>query len=110
MNAGQRQGLDRIRPPAERLARTPRGTAGEGSDGAGRAALFTHGRSHAGRGPASRLEVSCSRCGKTTAVDARTALRAALPLVLLAPWKPHPVFAVCPACGYRAWLRPRVRV
>ena len=54
------------------------------------------------------LRVTCDRCGETSSVDAGTALRSAIPLVLVAPWRSHPLFATCPACRRRSWLRPGV--
>lgn len=77
-------------------------------DPQGRAALFTGGDTAvraAKAGPENGLSVSCSRCGQTRAVDARTATRMAAPLFLIAPWKRFPIFAVCPSCGVRSWLR-----
>lgn len=80
-------------------------------DPEGRAALFT-GADEAVRtakaGPAEGFRVDCSRCRESTAIDGRTAARMAAPLFLVAPWKSHPVFAVCPACGIRSWLRVRL--
>lgn len=77
-------------------------------DPQGRAALFT-GADEAVRqaktGPENGFAVTCSRCQRTCGIDARTAARMAAPLFLLAPWKRHPIFAVCPSCGVRSWLR-----
>jgi hypothetical protein len=98
-------GFDRIKPPDEWSRRV------EPQDPEGRAALFTgvDEAVHAAKvGPPQGFRVHCSRCGETTGVDVRTALRMAVPLFLLAPWKDHPVFAVCPSCGARSWLRVRV--
>lgn len=103
--AGSR-GLDRIKPPEQRLLERPEGLRldGDEADPQGRAALYTAGvrRGQAAGG----VTVHCSRCDATSGLDVDTALRSALPLFLLAPWKDHPVFAVCPACGRRSWLRP----
>lgn len=80
-------------------------------DPEGRAALFTGVDAAVGAakvGPAEGFRVHCSRCDATSAVDGRTALRMAAPLFLVAPWRSHPVFAVCPGCGARSWLRVRV--
>ena len=99
-------GFDRIKAPDAWARRQP-----ESVDPQGRAALFTgadEAVSAAKAGPPEGFRVHCSRCEATTAVDSRTALRLAAPLFLLAPWKSHPVFAVCPACGARSWLRVRV--
>ena len=99
-------GFDRIKAPDAWARRQS-----EAVDPQGRAALFTgadEAVSSAKAGPAEGFRVHCSRCDSTTAVDSRTALRLAAPLFLLAPWKSHPVFAVCPTCGARSWLRVRV--
>lgn len=94
--------FDRIKTPDGWARREDR------PDPAGRAALFT-GPDEAVRsaraGPPDGLHVACSRCGSASVVDGRGALRMAVPLFLFAPWKSHPVFAVCPACGARSWLR-----
>lgn len=98
-------GFDRIKSPDAWSRREVSG------DPHGRAALFTGSEQavHTAKvGPADGFRVSCSRCGEATAVDGRTAVRMAAPLFLLAPWRSHPVFAVCPACGVRSWLRVRV--
>lgn len=97
--------FDRIRPPSERLLR--RGAEGErrgadaGSRAAGREALFSTGEP--GRDRAA-LAVRCSRCGQASGLDLLTAVRAVLPLALVAPWRRDPVFARCPACARRGWL------
>jgi hypothetical protein len=36
-------------------------------------------------------------------------MRAALPLMLVAPWRREPVFARCPACRRRSWLAIEAR-
>ena len=98
-------GFDRIKPPDAWSRREDAG------DPEGRAALFT-GSEQAVRaakvGPPHGFHVTCSRCAQTTAIDTRTALRMAAPLFLVAPWRSHPVFAVCPACNVRSWLRLQV--
>lgn len=98
-------GFDRIKRPDGWIRREAP------EDPEGRAALFT-GADAAVRaarvGPQDGFRVECSRCGSTHGVDARTAARMALPLFLVAPWKRHPVFAVCPACNVRSWLRVQV--
>ncbi|MGI8874237.1 MAG: hypothetical protein ACR2KP_07915 [Egibacteraceae bacterium] len=97
--------LDRIKAPQRRVQERSRGDRLEAPDAdqQGRAALFT---------PTQRrgapITVHCSRCKATSPVDAGTALRSTLPLFLVAPWRDHPVFAVCPACRRRSWLRPGV--
>lgn len=97
--------FDRIRPPRERLLR--RGDAdemagpGEDDPGEGREALFSAG--HRGDEPTG-VAVRCSRCDATSALDLRSAVKAALPLVLVAPWRREPLFARCPACDRRSWL------
>lgn len=95
--------FDRIKPPEERLLSR---RAGADADPDGRAALFTGapGRPATG-GALEGLAVRCSRCGAVSPLDARTALRAVLPLALVAPWRDHPVFAVCPSGRHRAWLK-----
>lgn len=92
-------GFERIPRPEQRLLRR-----GE-PDPSGRGALFTGGASRAPRQPPPALAVHCARCGATSPLDAATAVRSALPLFLVAPWRDHPVFAVCPAGRHRAWLR-----
>lgn len=97
--------FDRIRPPRDRLLQ--RGDAGELADpaaddrGGGRQALFSAG--HHGADPTG-VAVRCARCGATSPLDLRSALKAALPLVLVAPWRAEPLFARCPACDRRSWL------
>lgn len=102
--------FDRIKPPDQRLLERREGSRLEAddADASGRAALFS-----AGSRPASSftddralgLTAHCSRCGESTSLDVATALRSAFPLFLVAPWKQHSVFAVCPTCRRRAWLR-----
>lgn len=99
-------GFDRIKPPDGWSRRDP-----EAVDPEGRAALFTNAERAVRTtpaGPPDGLRVDCSRCGASTGIDGGTALRMAAPLFLVAPWKSHPVFAVCPSCGVRSWLRVRV--
>lgn len=100
-------GFDRIKPPEARLLHRREGSRVEPdeADPAGRATLFSAGPVPAGAPAAGGLALTCSRCGASSPLDAATALRSAFPLFLLAPWKRHPVFAVCPACRHRAWLR-----
>lgn len=56
----------------------------------------------------SALHVECGHCGVTCPLPFGHALRQAVPLVVLAPWKSHPVFATCPCGERRAWLKPSV--
>jgi hypothetical protein len=118
---GRDEGFDRIKPPDRRIMERPAGPRldSEDADADGRAALFTAGpardreraaKERAGRdaargGAAEGLAVHCSGCDATTPLDAGTALRAALPLFLVVPWRDHPIFAVCPSCDRRTWLR-----
>lgn len=99
--------FDRIKAPDQRLLERPEGARfdTDDTDPDGRAALFSHGHPPSG-GPGGPPSVHCSRCDETTPVDAGTALRSVVPLFLVAPWRDHPVFAVCPACRRRSWLRP----
>lgn len=97
-------GFDRIKPP-DGWAR--RHEAFEG-DPQGRGALFTGADEAVGAapaGPAGGFMVTCSSCEAVSSVDAQTLVRMAVPLFLVLPWRRHPVFAVCPACSTRAWLR-----
>lgn len=97
-------GFDRIKPPERRLLeRTD-------ADPDGREALYTaHGRARSGPFPAgTAVTVECERCGAVSRLEPKEALRALLPLALFAPWRNHPVFAICPAGRHRAWLRPRL--
>lgn len=100
-----KRGLDRIKPPEQRLQERPEGLRldGDEADPHGRAALYTGGGR---RSRTAGVTVHCSRCRVTSSLAAGTALRSAVPLFLLAPWKDHPVFALCPACRRRSWLRP----
>lgn len=98
-------GFDRIKTPDGWSRRHPSSV-----DPEGRAALFSDPQRAVRTtpaGPPDGFRVHCSRCGDTTGVDSRTALRMAAPLFLVAPWRSHPVFAVCPSCGVRSWLRVR---
>lgn len=100
------RGFDRIKPPERRLLERvegPRFDSGE-ADPEGRAALYTGGARRSKSDAV--ITVHCSRCEVASRLDPRTALRSAVPLFLVAPWKDHPVFAVCPACRRRSWLRP----
>lgn len=98
--------FDRIKTPEQRLLQRTEGYRLDDQDPdlQGRAALFTQGRRSSGPG----LTVVCSRCEAASAVDAGTALRSLLPAFLVAPWRDHPVFAVCPSCRRRTWLRPKL--
>lgn len=104
-------GFDRIKPPEQRMVQRRAGERLDDvtADPDGRAALFSAGGGPTGRSPegggALGLAVHCSRCDATTSLDAATAVRSALPLFLVLPWRDHPIFALCAACGHRAWLR-----
>jgi hypothetical protein len=98
-------GFDRIKPPDRRLLERPDSGGLDDADPAGRAALFSSAPGEAPAGGTLGLAVRCSRCGSVSSLDTRTALRAAFPLFLVAPWRRHPVFAVCPACRRRWWSR-----
>lgn len=87
-------GFDRIKPP-ELVTRPERPD--------GRSVLFAPPPTDAPALPP--LSVTCSRCAATSPLDGATAVRSALPLVLVAPWRTHPVFARCPSCARRSWLR-----
>ncbi len=56
----------------------------------------------------SPLHVECGHCGVTCPVPLGHALRKALPMMVVAPWRSHPVFATCPCGERRAWLKPSV--
>lgn len=96
------ESFDRIRPPQGRpyLGPVEGATKAEGS----REALFSVGGDRV-PGCAMGLALHCSRCQVTTPLDVGVALRAAIPVFLVAPWRDHPIFALCPACERRAWLR-----
>lgn len=105
-SGARERGLDRIKPPERRLlerSEGPRFDRGE-ADPQGRAALYTGGPRR--RTDGAVVTVHCSRCEVASRLDAVAALRSAVPLFLVAPWRDHPVFAVCPACRRRSWLRP----
>lgn len=94
MTSRTREGFDRIKAPSADVGRE------RDHDPAGRDALFSP------TGPR-RPAVHCSRCGATSDVGVATAVRALVPAFVVVPWKDHPVFASCPACRHRAWLRPQ---
>ena len=56
----------------------------------------------------SPLHVECGHCGVSCPLPLGHALRQVIPLVVLAPWKSHPVFATCPCGERRAWLKPSI--
>lgn len=121
-----RREFDRIKPPDQRLLERSDGPRLDeaSTDPDGRAALFSGAAGSTGGHRASRgareagtqrgqmrretdaaLAAHCSRCDATSPLDAGTAVRSALPLFVVLPWRDHPVFALCPACGHRSWLR-----
>lgn len=101
--------FDRIKPPERRLLERDgrRRPDAPDADREGRAGLFTAGAPNAV--PGALLHLECGWCGEVGGVDAAGALRRALPLFLVVPWRRHPIFAVCPCGQRRAWLRPRLR-
>lgn len=100
--------FDRIRPPRRRVR--ARGDDGEPAPpGGGRQALFSGGAARSEPAKAAGAAIRCSRCAATSPLDVRTAMRAALPLMLVAPWRREPVFARCPACRRRSWLAIEAR-
>lgn len=99
--------FERIKPVEQRLIdRGDHGPDGDHADEAGRAALFSATSARSARDPSVLMAAACDRCGETTPLDLRGLVRAAFPMVVLVPWRSHPVFALCPACHHRAWLRP----
>lgn len=56
----------------------------------------------------SLLTVECGHCGDVCPMGVTDVVRHALPLTVVAPWRSHPVFALCPCGQRRAWLKPRV--
>lgn len=99
-------GFDRIRTPEQRLGERPRREGADPSDPRGRAALFSASDT-APRAGGPVAGVHCARCGASSVMDLPTLLHSLCPLFLFVPWLPHPLFAICPACGRRSWLRPR---
>ncbi|MEE8599564.1 hypothetical protein [Euzebya tangerina] len=122
-------GFDRIKPPEKRLlereeARQPDSRR---ADTAGRAGLFSvsgepstpgagvrsavrssqAASTGSGAGPRP-FRVTCSRCDATRSVAVGDALKGVLPLALVAPWRSHPIFAMCPTGRHRAWLKVRL--
>lgn len=98
--------FERIKPVEQRLIdRGDHGPAGEQADEGGRAALFSA-TSGQGRDPSALVGVACDRCSEASALDLGGLLRAVFPMVVVVPWRSHPVFALCPACHHRSWLRP----
>lgn len=101
-----RVGFDRLRRRTAEVARTaPVG----GSDADGRRALFSSGQPPTV--PVAALEVTCSRCGGTTAVGGWRALWVLAPSLHL-PWlrRGHPSLLRCPACRRPSWVRLRLRL
>lgn len=56
----------------------------------------------------SAVQVECGHCGVTCPLPLAEAARRAIPLVVVAPWRSHPVFATCPCGERRAWLKPHL--
>ena len=84
-----RAGVPRPVPPARLEA-----------DGTGRVRTVPTGRSP--------LHIECGHCGISCPMPLVGAVKRALPLTLVAPWRSHPVFATCPCEERRTWLRPRL--
>lgn len=109
--------FDRVRPRTDGTeppsAQTP--------DSEGKRALFSSTDSGSPRGA---IQIDCSRCGRTTALTATSALRAAFPAVHLSvavEWdgrevtlglfrRRHGSWMRCPACGHTSWVRVTLRV
>lgn len=125
-------GFDRIKPPDKRLLareETSQPDSGQ-ADPLGRAALFSASTEPTTPGagapsphvdPAapvsekdprlpqgtSPLHVECGHCRITCPLPLSQAVRNAIPMTLVAPWRSHPVFATCPCGLHRAWLKPK---
>lgn len=110
--------FDRIKPPGrleprpdDRAGHHPDTRAGHNPDAhadpAGRLALYSQNPQRPGTAVLPRPQVQCAACAARTPLTMRNLLRAVVPVVLIAPWRTHPFFAVCPACRRRAWLRVR---
>lgn len=104
MTRRRRTGFDRIAPPGQRSRERSRRESARPSDPRGRAALFSASAPRVGWAVAG---VQCGRCGASSVMDLPTLLGSVWPVFLFLPWLPYPLFAVCPACGRRSWLRPR---
>ena len=83
-------GFDRIRDP--------RTSAGPGSGGQARRAMFTE--AAPSRGP----RLHCTRCATPTPLRLSALARVGLTGWVVLPWRAAPVHAVCPACRHRTWL------
>lgn len=106
MSRRPQAGFDRIRVPERRPGGRPRREGAHRRDPRGRAALFSASDT-APRAGGPVAGVHCAGCGASSVMDLPTLLRSMYPLFLFVPWLPHPLFAVCPSCGRRSWLRPR---
>lgn len=90
-----------------RTAAPEPGHAGRGSDPAADAAGQVPRPEGLPEG-GSILRMECQHCGVTAPMPLRGAIKRALPLALVAPWRSHPVFATCPCGERRTWLKPKL--
>jgi len=102
-------GFDRLRPrtgPPAAAATVPQVSrpGAIGRDRHGKRALYSGERPPDPRGPS--VTVTCSGCGRTTAVGARRALAVLLPSLHLPVVRPRfPSLLRCPACRRVRWVR-----
>lgn len=97
-------GFDRLRPRAGSGAGAGRPLA----DVQGKRALFSDTVDLA---PTGSVLVTCSRCGRRSAVRRLAALRVLVPSVHVWPLRRrYPSWVRCPDCGQRAWARLSVRL
>lgn len=103
-------GFDRLRPRGtEPPAITAERPAAIGRDAHGKRALYSSLRAPAP--PTTSLTVACSRCGETSVVGARRALRVLTPSVHLPLIRPrHPSLLRCPTCRRLSWVRLGLRL
>lgn len=104
-------GFDRLRPRGTRppavTAKLPAATIGR--DVHGKRALYSGLRPVAP--PTTSLTVACSRCGETSVIGARRALRVLTPSVHLPLIRPrHPSLLRCPTCCRLSWVRLGLRL
>lgn len=87
--------FDRVAPPrfTGRLVR----------DGQGKEALYS---TAPGAPPTAHLQVVCERCDVESGLRSLTALRLFMPPLLYGPFRRR-LWARCPACQRRSWLRVR---